>query len=89
MSRCHDLEKLTGKLETYVFDAFLSFSIFLNPFMGLTISFTIFAGVKTETIGKGRILGGLKAIWRVFLEILPLQKSKEKRRKNDEKPRKT
>ena len=40
------------------------------------------AGVKTGEIRKGRIWGVFRAIWRVFLEILPLHKSKEKRRKN-------
>ena len=35
-------------------------------------------GVKTEKIGKGRIWGLFRAIWMVFLEILPLHKSKEK-----------
>ena len=37
------------------------------------------SGVKTEEIRKGRILAGLRDIWKVFLEILPLHKSKEKR----------
>ena len=39
-----------------------------------------FPGVKTEEIRKGRISTGSRDIWRVLLEILPLQKSKEKRR---------
>ena len=39
------------------------------------------AGVKTEKIRKERILAGLRDIWRVCLEILPLHKSVEKRRK--------
>ena len=43
---------------------------------------TMSPGVKTEEIRKGRILAGLTDIWRVFLEIRPLQKSKEKPRKN-------
>ena len=51
-----------------------------------------FAGVKTEEIRKGRILAGLRDIWKVFLEILPLQNSKEKKRekpeKNQEEPKK-
>ena len=34
------------------------------------------SGVKPEEIRKGRILAGLKDIWRVCLEILPLQKSR-------------
>ena len=38
-----------------------------------------FAGVKTEEIRGGRIVVGLRDIWRVCLEILPLQQSKEKR----------
>ena len=42
---------------------------------------TTITGVKTEEIRKGRILGGLRGVWKVFSEILPLQKSKEKRRK--------
>ena len=41
-------------------------------------------GVKTEEIRKGRIWAGLRGIWWVCLEILPLQKSKEKRRKTKE-----
>ena len=37
------------------------------------------SGADTEKINKGRILGeGLRNIWRVCLEILPLQQSKEK-----------
>ena len=47
------------------------------------------AGVKTDKICKGRILAGVRDIWSVFLEILPLQKSKEKHRKTYEKLRKT
>ena len=39
---------------------------------------TFYTKVKTEKIGKGRILANLKDIWRVFGEILPLQKSNEK-----------
>ena len=39
-------------------------------------------GVKTEEIRKGRIWAGLRDIWRAFLEIIPLQKSKEKRGKS-------
>ena len=34
-------------------------------------------GVKTQEIRKGRILAGLRDIWRVFLEILPLHKYKK------------
>ena len=45
------------------------------------VKWSCFTGVKTEEIRKGRILAGLRAIWKVFLEILPLQKSNEKRRK--------
>ena len=37
--------------------------------------------VKTEEIRKGRILAVFRAIWRVFLGILPLQKSKAKQKK--------
>ena len=37
------------------------------------------AGVNTEKIRKGRVLAGLTDIWRVFLEILPLHKSKERK----------
>ena len=39
------------------------------------------SGVKTEEIGKGRILADLRDILRDFGEILPLQKSNEKPRK--------
>ena len=39
------------------------------------------SGVKTEKIRKRRILAGLRDVWRVFLEILPLQNSKDKRGK--------
>ena len=38
-------------------------------------------GVETEKTSKGMILGAPGGIWRVFLEILPLQKSKGKQRK--------
>ena len=38
-------------------------------------------GVETEEIREGRILAGVRNIWRVFLDILPCQKSKEKLRK--------
>ena len=48
----------------------------------------ISTGVKTEKIDKGRIWADLGDIWRICLEILPLQKSKEKPRKPNEKPRK-
>ena len=37
------------------------------------------SGVKAEEIGTGRILAGSRDVWRVFLEILPSQKSEEKR----------
>ena len=41
------------------------------------------SGVKTEEIRKGRILVVLRVMWRVFLEILPLQEeSNEKHIKN-------
>ena len=44
-------------------------------------SFSIFdqniSGVKTEENRKGRISAGLRGIWKVLLEILPLHKSKE------------
>ena len=43
------------------------------------------SGVKAEEIRKGRIWAVLKEIWKVFLEILPLQKSNEKRRQTSEK----
>ena len=33
----------------------------------------LLSGVKTEEIRKGRILVGLRDIWRVLLDILPLQ----------------
>ncbi len=33
---------------------------------------------KTENINKGRIWADLKDMWRVFGEILPLQKSNDK-----------
>ena len=36
-----------------------------------------FQGVKTKEIRKGRILAGVRDIWRVVLEILPLQNSKK------------
>ena len=39
------------------------------------------SGVKSDNFCKGRILADVVDIWRVFLEILPLQKSKEKPRK--------
>ena len=39
------------------------------------------SGVDTEKIGKGRILADLRDICKVFVEILPLQKSKDKPRK--------
>ena len=39
-------------------------------------------GVKTKKIHKGRIWGRFRDIWRVLLEILPVQKSKEKPTKN-------
>ena len=35
---------------------------------------------QTKFVTKGRILGVFRDIWRAFLEILPLHKSKEKRR---------
>ena len=44
-----------------------------------------YTGVKTKEIRKGRIWAGVRDIWRVFLEILPLQKSEEKRGKTLEK----
>ena len=44
-----------------------------------------FTGVKTEEIRKGTILAGF---WSVFLEILPLQKSKENLSKIKEQLRK-
>ena len=54
-----------------------------------TIIFSLFF----LSIDTGRIWGGLRAIWRVFLPILPLQKSKEKpikkHRKTKQKLRKT
>ena len=46
-------------------------------------------GVKTEEIRKGRIFPGLRDIRRVFLEIVPLHKSKEKRGQTEETPRTT
>ena len=52
-------------------------SIFLMSLCGATCK----KGVETTEIRKGRIWAGLRDIWRVFLEILPLQKSKEKRGK--------
>ena len=45
--------------------------------------------VKIEKNCKGGILADLGGIWKVIGEILPLQKSKEKPRKNHEKVRKT
>ena len=39
------------------------------------------SGVKTEEIGKGRILADLRDILRDFWEILPLQNSKKKQEK--------
>ena len=42
---------------------------------------TMTSGVKIEENRKGRILVGLRDIWRVCLEILLLHKSKEKRGK--------
>ena len=38
----------------------------------------VFRGVDTEKIDKRRICEAYQAIWRVFLEIRPLSKSKEK-----------
>ena len=67
-------------MKSLLFMQFLRFSLNLPPAE---------AGVDTEENDKGRILGACKAMLRVFLEILPLQTSKEKRRKNDEKLRKT
>ena len=43
------------------------------------------ATVDTEKIDTGRNVLDLKAIWRVCLETLPLQNSKETRSKNEEK----
>ena len=40
-------------------------------FVFFLLVFFIGTGVKTEKIDKGRIFGGLRAIWRVFWEILP------------------
>ena len=37
------------------------------------------SGGHAEEIRKGRILAGLRNIWRVLLEILPLHNSEEKR----------
>ena len=48
-----------------------------------------FAGVKTEKIRKGKIWAGLRDTRRVFLEILPLHKSKDKPYKTKENIRKT
>ena len=51
---------------------------FINSFSGDPLSVCVcVTGVKTEEIRKGRILVGLRYIWRVFLEIRPLLKSKE------------
>ena len=45
----------------------------------LCMTFYLFlSGVKTEEIRKGRILVGLRDMWRVCLEIFPWQNTKEK-----------
>ena len=63
------------------------FSLFL--FFGCSKKWSRFSGVKTENFCKGRILADFGDIWRVFGEILPLQNSMEKPRKNQEKTTET
>ena len=41
-----------------------------------------FSAVKTEEIPKGRVLVGLRDIWRVCLAILPLHKTNVKQQTN-------
>ena len=49
--------------------------------LGVDAVMLIYSGVKTEKIDKGRIWVGFRPIRRVFLEILPLHKAKEKQKK--------
>ena len=37
-------------------------------------------GIKTEGIRKGRVFAGLRYVWKLFVEILPLQNSRKKPR---------
>ena len=51
------------------------------PLLGQGLSYK--SPVKTEKIRKWRIWVGLRDIWRIFVEILPLQKIKGNSLKND------
>ncbi len=51
--------------------------------------FYLHSGVEPENFCKGRIFGDFVDIWKIFLEILPLQNSGKKPRKNTENTRKT
>ena len=83
--------------ESFANPKFLLFRVFLQEcnFLPSTVHLELRlclkewgSGVKTKEIPKGRIWAGLRAIWTLFLEILPLQKSKEKHAKTWEKPKK-
>ena len=49
-----------------------------NPEQNNISIWAVSIGVQTAEIRKGRILAGLRDMWRVLLEILPLQESEEK-----------
>ena len=62
----------------------------LEVFVGVGVKVALpYSGVDTEKIDKGRICWAGKAIWRVFSEILPLSKSKDKTQKNKNNQRTT
>ena len=73
----------------FFFAADLAFVFnFQRRWKGLKLQYSR-TGVKTEEIRKGRIWAGVRDIWRICLEILPLHKSRAKRRKPNKKPRTT
>ena len=58
-------------IEPVIYFCLVLFVCLFLLFVGVNFCY---AGVKTEEIRKGRHLVGLRDVWRVFLEILPLHK---------------
>jgi len=88
--------KISCSVAQMYFDISTSSDFFTNWTSILSLSFWIvevphtwkipaddfLSRVKTEELRKEYILAGLRDIWRVFLEILPLHKSNEQTNKN-------